>query len=67
MNSYMVYATVSKYDEGLKARTRTNVNTRIEAETEDKAKEIATEQFIKDATHALISNINVRIDLIKQV
>ncbi len=67
MKNFMVHATVKKYDEGLRARTMSNVNARIIAEDKDTAVEKAKKQFIEEATHPKISNIRVKVDLVKEV
>jgi len=67
MNTYVIHATVLKYDEGLEAQTKANVNGTFEAESEDAAKSKAIEKFIEDYTHPKISNVRVSIDLVIRI
>ena len=64
MQRYIVHATVYKYDEGLEAETKANVNHVFEAENKNKAKEKAIQKFMEDYQHPKISKIEVKIDKI---
>ena len=66
-NKYVVHATVDKYDEGLEAHTRANVNDVFEAHDSGGAIEKAFRKFKKDFQHPKISNIRITIDLINKI
>jgi hypothetical protein len=67
MNTYVIHATVLKYDEGLEAQTKANVNGTFEAESEDAAESKAIEKFIEDYTHPKISNVRVSSILVIEI
>lgn len=64
---YIVHATVDKYDEGLNAHTRSNVNDVFTAHNTGEAVEKAFKKFKKDAQHPKISNIRITIDLVDNI
>jgi len=66
-NNYIVHATVDKYDEGLEAHTRSNVNGTFKAYDCGGAIEKAFRKFKKDAQHPKISNIRITIDLVDTI
>jgi len=67
MSSYIVHATVKKYDHGFGATTKANVNKVFEAPSKEEAEKKARVQFIEDAVHPMISQISVEVDLINKI
>lgn len=66
-SDYIVHATVFKYDEGLEAETKSNVNSVFKAETKYEAKMKAIDHFIESHKHPKIKNIRIQVDSINKI
>ena len=63
----IVHATVYKYDQGLEAKTKANVNHTFKAKSEDEAQEKAIDHFTRQYSSPQITDIHVKVDIVKEI
>lgn len=67
MGTYVVHASVKKYDFGLGAETMANVNGTFQAKGKQEAEEKAVEHFREQYNHPKVGNVKVEVVVVNQI